>query len=69
MARSPRRRPRIEGRRRQSRGGGLASVGEAVLEAALHHVIVVQPTVGLHHFGLALTENRQDRLMNKVRLD
>ena len=38
---------------------GLASVGEAVLESALDHVVVVEPAVGLHNFGFAFTRKRR----------
>ncbi len=46
----------IEGR--QGRGG-LPPVGEAVLESALDHVVVVEPAVGLHHLGLAFTMKKK----------
>ena len=35
--------------------GGVSSVGQAVLEPGLDHVVVVQPAVGLHHHRLLLT--------------
>ena len=38
-------------------GGGVGPVGQPVLEPALHHVVVVQPTVGSHHRRLLLAEN------------
>ena len=31
--------------------GGVSSVREAVLQSALHHVVVVQPRVGAHDLG------------------
>ena len=35
--------------------GGVGPVGQPVLEPALHHVVVVQPRVGLHHLSLCRT--------------
>ena len=38
-------------------GGRLPAVSEVVLEAALDHVVVVEPAVGAHHVGLLVVQD------------